>query len=465
MARTATLILLALAAGPVAPARPADWTTFGFDNARSGFNSAETALAVHNVGGLRESWAYDLAGVINAQPLYLGGVGGRDLVFAGSESSRFAAIDAATGVPVWTRKLSSVDTICNDVPEGIHGVSATPVLDRRSGTIWVAGGDSRVWALDVLTGRTRRGWPVKVGKRNEHVWGALALSRGRLHVATASHCDNAFYTARLVALRPGSGKRLRQWLPVGRARGGGIWGWGGVVADARGDIYAATANAQYPRPENYRHAEHVVRLSRQLRVKQSHHPRLPKIDDNDFGGSPILFRARGCPPQLAVVHKNGQLLLYDRDRIGRGPRQRLQAGSQEAFVALGTHAYSRETRMLYLANASRGDFAQGLVALRLGSRCRFVRGWEQPMGPSQSWPTTPVVFNGVVLYGDGSGKRLHAYDAATGSPLWSSGELGDLYGAPTVAGGRVFAPSWDGKLHMFGLDGRASAARNVVSRR
>ena len=435
------LLAAAVAAALPAPASAADWTTFGFDNARTG-HTTETLDAP----ALAHAWEYDLGGVVNAQPLYASGV-----VYAGSEGGTFAALDAATGAPLWTRTVTAVDTICNDVPEGIHGISATPVLDRRSGTVWVAGGDGRVWAFDLTTGRTRRGWPVQVGGRAEHVWGALTLSRGRLYVATASHCDNAFYRGRLVSLDPRTGKMRARWFPVGRAKGGGIWGWGGVVADARdGDVYVATANAQYPRPENYRHAEHLVRLSARLRVRQSHHPRLPKMDDNDFGGSPILFRARGCPPQLAVVHKNGQVFIYHRDRIRRGPQQRIQVGSQEAFSALGAHAWSRARRTLYVANGSTGRYEQGLVALRLGSRCRLRLAWQQPFGSDPTWPTTPVLASGVVLLGDGSGKRLRAFDAGDGTPLWDSGDVtGDLYGAPIVAGGRVFAPSWDEKLHAF----------------
>ena len=428
-----------------APASAADWTTFGFDNQRTGFSPGETALGATSARALQHRWAYDIGGVVNAQPLYADGV-----VFAGSERGRVAALDAQTGLPIWTRQVSRVDTICNDVPQGVHGVSATPVIDRERNVIWVAGGDSRVWAFDLDTGKTRRGWPVKVGRKHEHVWGALTLSRGRLLVGTASHCDNAFYTARLVALHPKSGERLRKWLPVGRARGGGIWGWGGVVADAGGDLYVATANAQYPRPENYRYAEHVVRLSRRLRVKASHHPRIPKIDDNDFGGSPILFRAPDCPPQLAVVHKNGQVLLYDRERIRRGPRQRLQLGSQAAFSALGTHAYWPAERMLYVANGSTGDYRQGLVALRLGERCRLRLAWQEPVGTDPTWPTSPVVANGIVAYGDGSGQRLRVFDALDGTALWDSGTTtGDLYGAPIIADGMLIAPSWDQKIHAF----------------
>ena len=403
------------------------------------------------VRSLEPEWAYDLGGVVNAQPLYAANLRGRDVVFAASESGRVAALDAATGTPIWTRRVTAVDTICSDVPQGIHGVSATPVLDRRRGTLWVAGGDGRVWALDVATGRTRRGWPVRVGRKAEHIWGALALRGDRLYAATASHCNNAFYRGRVVALDPRSGRKRSQWQALGRrAYGGGVWGWGGAAIGGDGDVFVATANAQGDVAGHIRYAEHVVRLSRRLAFEQANDPGPPRNDDNDFTGAPILLRARGCPRQLAVMHKTGQLFLYDRATIRRGPRQRIQAGSVDAFVGLGTYAWSPARRTLYLANGSSGRYGQGLVALRLGRGCRLRLLWQEPLGDRPTWPTPPVVANGIVVMGDGSGKTLHAFDARDGTPLWDSGDVtGDLYGAPIVAGGRVFAPSWDRKLHAF----------------
>ena len=444
MKLAATLLAAAALASLPAAVEAGDWTTFGYNGERHGLNPGEPAF---DARALVHRWSYDLGGVVNAQPLYTGGV-----VYAGSETGRFAAIDAASGVALWTRKVSTVDTICGDVPEGIHGISATPVLDPARGTIWVAGGDGRVWAFDLATGKTRRGWPVQVGKRNEHVWGALALARGRLYVSTSSHCNNAFYRGRIVTLDPDSGKQRSKWQALGkRSYGGGIWGWGGAAVDPEnGDVFVATANAQ-GRRSNLPYAEHVVRLSKRLKFRQANDPGPPRRDDNDFTGAPILFRAPGCPAQLAVMHKTGRLFLYDRRRIRRGPRQRIQAGSLDAFIGLGTYAWSQELRTLFLANGSSGRYGQGLVALRLGEGCRLRLRWQQPLGEDPTWPTAPVIANGVVLFGDGSQRTLHAFDAADGTPLWDSGDAtGDLYGAPIVAGGMVFAPSWDEKVHAFG---------------
>jgi outer membrane protein assembly factor BamB len=271
-------------------------------------------------------------------------------------------------------------------------------------------------------------------------------------VATASHCNNAFYRGRIVALDPDTGKRRAAWRALGRrAYGGGIWGWGGAAIEGGDrDVFVATANAQGLRRGNTPYAEHVVRLSKRLEREQANDPGPPRNDDNDFTGAPILFRAPGCPPQLAVMHKTGQLFVYDRRRIRHGPLQRIQVASLKAFTALGTYAYWPHERMLYVANGSTGRYAQGLVALRVSSRCRLRFAWEHPIGEQATWPTPPVVANGIVAFGDGSGKRLHVLDALDGTVLWDSGTAtGDLYGAPTIADGWVFAPSWDERVHAW----------------
>ena len=57
---------------------------------------------------------------------------------------------------------------------------------------------------------------------------------------------------------------------------------------------------------------------------------MPAHGDADFGGHPVLIDAGGCPPLLAVAHKAGAILLYDRRRLAHGPLQRLQAGDPKS---------------------------------------------------------------------------------------------------------------------------------------
>lgn len=455
----APLIALVLAGLAAAPAHAAEWTTFGYDSARTNANPRESTIGVDSAPRLREAWAAPLDGVVNAQPLVVTGVrlrGGRraQLVIAATERGYVSAHDAATGAQVWRRALGRRSTGCADMPDGVYGVSSTPVVDRRAGVVHAVSADGRVHALSLATGAERRGWPVAVtgAPAREYVWGALALRGERLYAATASHCSSAFYRGRIAAIDTRRARVARTWFSLpGRRRGGGMWGWGGVAIDrARGDLFAATADA-LGSPAHWPRADSVVRLTRDLALTAHNRPpAIPDVQDSEFGGAPMLLDAPGCPPQLALTHKSGALLLYDRDRVAAGPRQTLQIGRADHLGAYGTYAWSAPTRTLFVANNSSGALSHGLNALRLDGACRLVPAWSNPVGPDPAVLSPPVVANGVVYLGTGFGREVWALDAASGAALWTSPRLPDaVYGAPTVANGRLFVAGWDGRLRAY----------------
>ena len=87
-AAAAAAILAAIAGAPALAGT--DWTTFGFDNQRTGYNPHEAAIDTGNVGKLRRLWATDIGGPILTQPTVATGVktrdSVRDLVYAGTLS-------------------------------------------------------------------------------------------------------------------------------------------------------------------------------------------------------------------------------------------------------------------------------------------------------------------------------------------------------------------------------------------
>jgi len=448
---------------PAPSPAPGDWTTFGFDSSRTADNQAETLLGPANAGSLRLSWSHDLGALAETQPLVVTGVmvAGlrRDLVIAGTEGGLLVAVDAGTGQVVWQRDLGHQLTGCPDLPGSTYGVTSTPVVDRRAGIVYSAGGDDRLYALDLATGAPRPGWPVGIGavRAREHIWSALALSGPLLYAVTASYCEQGYYRGKVVAVDTRRARRVSTFYPLGahsHARGGGVWGWGGAVVDPRtGNLYVGTANAQIPR-QGYGLAEHLLQLSPHLRLQASNRPPLPPGDDADFGAAPVLLQPPGCPPQLAVVNKTGLLLLYDRDSIAAGPRQSLQIASPQALSLFGTVAYSPPAQMLFVATASDAPatFHHGLQAFAV-TGCRLALRWQTAAGAPQEPPSPPVVANGVVYLATGETPGLTAFDASTGRKLWSSGTLITLpvFGAPTVSGGRLYATSWDHHLYAFAL--------------
>jgi outer membrane protein assembly factor BamB len=449
-----------------------DWTTWGFDLARSGYNPDETALNPTTVKRLRRRWTFDARAIIDTQPTVATRVRitvrrkrtTANLVLVGSEHGGFFAVNAATGVPVWRRlggsgryrSLGDRLTGCDDIPDRTFGVTSTPVLDRASNTVYVAGGDGKLYALDMSTGATKRGWPVTITSDpvHEHVWGALTLASGDVYVPVASVCDIRPYHGRLVKVRVKTRRVLSAWSPIpGFRSGGGIWTWGGVAVErGAGRIFTATGNVFDSPIEHDWLAEHVVVLNLNLRVLASDFPAQVGGDD-DLSSTPMLYRAPGCPGQLAVMQKHGALFVYDQNSIAAGPVQTLQVDGNHAFI--GGLAYDPLTRIVYVAHgydASIGRSRHGLVALRVGRGCKLSLAWQQSSGHI-GVASAATIAGGVVYYGDGTGNRLLAYDAATGQPLWNSGTTvkGPLFNAPTIVNGAVYTGSWDHRLYAFAM--------------
>ena len=79
--------------------------------------------------------------------------------------------------------------------------------------------------------------------------------------------------------------------------------------------------------------------------------------------------------------------------------------------------------------------------------------WQTTAGTNGGIPSTPTIANGVVYYSDGFHGQIHAFDASTGAPLWTSGPevTGGILATPIVVNGRLFAGSYDSHLHAWGL--------------
>jgi outer membrane protein assembly factor BamB len=459
-------LLIALAALELTVAGRAgaavDWPMYGFNLQRTGENPFESILTPSTVGGLHKLWSFDLGAVTIMQPVAAVGVvvdgSLKDLIYMGSEHGDLYAIDVASGTMVWQRNLGSQVTDCHDIPDAVFGVSGSPFLDRKNNRMFVVGGDGNMYALDLSTGATLPGWPVAVTSdpAHEHTYGAVNISNGIAYAEIASYCDFQPYHGKIVAINIATHKQVGAFFPAGRRiDGGGIWGPGGVSIDpATGHVFTATGNA-LTNPESFRYSENVVELSSRLRVLGANYPGLTG-GDVDFGATPILYQPPGCPPQVAAKNKTGVLVIYDRGNVSAGPTQRLQVANISDYQFNGIPAWSDATQFLYIGNSSDSNSAttkHGMVAFSVDANCQLQLAWQTTVGPNFASVSPPTVAGGVVYYGDGSGNQLLAFDATSGTQLWSSGSTisGGIYGAPIVVNGRVFVGAWDNKLYAFGL--------------
>ena len=211
------------------------YLTQHFDNARTGWNPAETKLTVSNVSqNFGVLFQLPVDAQVYAQPLVVPDVPvtGRsplNLVFVATEANSVFAFDADRAGPwVWHRVLMDSgetpvpwgDVANNDINAAniipVIGITATPAIDPVTQILYVVtkvkagnGYHQRIHALDIATGRDRAGSPVEVtasfqgtgqGARDSqgHILfdplrqlnrPGLLLAGGKLYVAFGSHGD------------------------------------------------------------------------------------------------------------------------------------------------------------------------------------------------------------------------------------------------------------------------------------
>ena len=454
----AVLSLAAVAPASAAVTGGPGWTTWGNSPARQSRATA-SKLTVKNAKRLKLAWSRPLGGVGAAQPLYLSRIatGGkrRDLYVAASESGRITAFDAKTGRIVWKRELGAVNTGCAQMPQGIFGVTGTPVYDPVGGYIYVATTD-KLWALDARTGAVRGGWPaaLPLDQYHEHVWGAIALGNGHVYFGIASYCDRRPYSGRVLAVSTRTGAVDHSWTvvatPGGEPGGGGIWGWAGVAMTADGHVWAASANANVSAgaDEGQDHAESVIELSSALGlVAASHAPGMPTKGDFGFGSTPINFSPAGCSPLVASEGKDGALYVWQRSKLAAGPIQRLVL----AFPATlyGSPAWDPATQRLFLTSTQGYDGQpSGLDALVVTKSCKLRRLWTRSLGGQLN--AIPTVANTTVLAATGTGK-LRVYATRSGRLLAERDLHGAAFVAPIAIGGDVAVVTWSRKLVVYRL--------------
>ena len=119
-----------------------DWPSFGHDQAHSGV-SPDTSPNTSNVSGLTQKWKTLVtpgsSGIVASPVVAFNSTVGADLVYAATQGKPAAvmAINATTGVPVWTFKAPGA---VRDTPVVAHGV------------VYFGTHDFKLYALDATTG-------------------------------------------------------------------------------------------------------------------------------------------------------------------------------------------------------------------------------------------------------------------------------------------------------------------------
>lgn len=473
------LALVAGAAGLLfaVPSGAADWPRYGGGDLLTNHvpTAAAAGLSSETVRDIVKRWTVNVGGRFVASPLYAEdvpfGSSREDAVFVATNAGTVAALRAFDGTVLWKRTLSATVTTCGST----YGISSTPVVDRASGRLYTIGADGLLHALDLSTGETVPGWPLRIVQFTgaEYVWGGLALRGDRLYVPVASYCDKSdadgyLADGRLVAVDVRD-PRIVATLDVveGPNNMGGIWGYAGASVDPQtGHLWTATGNSWVHDPEcdciveTAGYAESVVELDTDLNVVAWSRPEgLPYVEDNDFGAAPLLFQPPGCPPLAAANAKNGRVYAWWRADLGAGPFWSSRVGPEDlASAFISQPSYSPDLNMLFISNARDYDeegqtrTLDAAVGFKVGPGCALPARptWTAPsVGRGAKSP--PLIVDDLVFVPGGFDRSAFALDARTGEVLWKIDLPGAVLAPIAYAGDEVLIADSAGNLHAFGL--------------
>ncbi|HET7071764.1 MAG TPA: PQQ-binding-like beta-propeller repeat protein [Nocardioides sp.] len=226
---------------PRATARFTPWTTYHRTTSRSGHTRA-------GIGGpLRHAWTKSLGDAVYGEPLVVGST-----LIVATEGDRVFGLNARAGHVRWQKSLGTPQPQsglpCGDIDP--LGVTGTPAYDATTGSVFAVaetvGGHHTLWALNAKTGHKRWHRSLDVlpdrNRKAEQERSAVLVEHGRVVVSfggLAGDCDNYVGYVTSTSVK-GSGRTFHYAVPT--AREAGMWATPGPVLGRNGHVYVASGN-------------------------------------------------------------------------------------------------------------------------------------------------------------------------------------------------------------------------------
>jgi hypothetical protein len=488
-----------------------DWLTYGHDPQRSGWAFEETTLTPQNVGSLQLKWkakldnpSYSLSAL--TAPVVASGIstikGIRSVVYVAGITGTVFALDAETGEQLWTHAFKYVVLPGKGGYQGTflcpNGITATPVIDKSTDSLYVIAGNGALYGLDLGSGAVRYG-PVQLVAPYSKSW-SLNLVDGVLYTVLTQGCGaglSGFYS---VDIRDRHHPLIRQML-LSNTDTAGIWGRGGAILGSNNRVYGGTADGIFdPAAGDYSDTEIAVSKA-DLSLLDYFLPanwQYLRRKDFDLGSaSPVYFGWRNRN-LLGAGAKEGIVYLLDADELGGADHQTAiytspRLGNDKAVCCEGLGIWgglstARDTdgQTWLLVPMGGPPSAAGPHYPRTngenphGSIMAF-KVVPDPKGDpvlKPEWisgdfnmPDPPVIANGVVfalstgenpVQRGGEAKRLlntrpavlNALDLASGKELFNSGtaiETWVHFSGLAIADGKVFSVDHNSNVYCFGL--------------
>jgi outer membrane protein assembly factor BamB len=413
--------------GALAVSSAADWKMYQHDATHSGY-STTSLLNTSNVGSLAQAWSFTTGGWVTGTPVVADGV-----VYIGSWDGKMYALRELDGSLIWSFNAGTL-TVDACIPN-TYGIDSTAAL--AGGKLYFGTGQAQLIAVNAADGqliwRSQLADPLQAF----HIFGSPTVFDGKIYIGLASHCVNPCITGRLVCVDANDGRVLWNYAtaPDG-SLGGAIWS--SVAVDAgRRMVYVGTGNFCSGTDT---HSSSVIALNADTGSLVWEFKKLRNdLNNLDFGASPVFFEIDSTPV-LAIPSKDGHCYALNR------------ATGELIWDTMVTDGNSIGGSICSPAAAYGKIFFGATVQLSTGKVVALNQRdgrivWESP----QSRPLlgAAAVAGGVMFIG-GYDSRLHAYDASTGSEIWSA-QRSSMLGGVSISSSSVFVGSIDRNVYAFAL--------------
>jgi len=448
---TVTVVAVLVAAMlPAWATLPASWTSYLDGPAHSSYNSLATSITPANAATLTHDWTWSPAAATQpgqpngllASPTVLDGV-----VYIGANNGNFYALNSGNGKVLWSQPIGYVTgETCG--PQGV--VSTATVEDAPDGgplTVYVAGGDGYLYALDAATGDID--WQSVIAlpsttENNYFDWSSPLVVNGNIYIGQSSQCDDPLINGGEKEYNQATGalENFFQTYP-GHQVQPSIWS--SAAYDSAG-VFVTTGNG----PGGYEVS--VVRLDPDTLAPEDSWaiPKPEQAPDSDFGGSPTLFTATldgVVTPMVGACNKNGVYYAWMQDDLAAGPVWQDTVGTvyNHGVTECDAAAIWNGTDLFIAGN---GEMINGVSYLGDIQEVDPATGdyiWQVGLsGPPIGSPTMDGAgVIAVTQYGIGSASKtypLTLIDSATGTVL-NTINIGPEFGQPVFAGPRIFVPT------------------------
>ncbi len=472
-----------------------DVTKCQYDLACTGANTAETILTPANVdtANFGKLFTKSVDGNVYAQPLYLqnfpiaGGVHNVLIVCTENNSVYAFNADSAAADTFWHRKLPTPQTISCVNLQPTVGITATPVIDRAFGAVFVQAATEessayyqKLYALN-LTNGTDMIPPVTIvdsvagtgaGAVNGKVGynalyhfcrPGLLLANKRIYIGSGSHCDANTYHGWLFAFAESTLALTSTFNTTPNGSEGAIWQMGGGLTSDGANVFCVVGNGTAGSAGEY--GLSVVKLDSLLNPLgyfTAYNYSTLNTNDYDLASSCLLIPGTTL---CAACGKGGSLYLMNQNSLG-GLNTSADSIVQRIDNATPTEPGGGDAVGVFWNNILYMWAGSDVLKAWTFNGTTFNTTPQSSGSPKQtnSAGAITVSANGDssgIVWGTNVNNHLYAYNAANVSTLlWSSGQAAgkrDTLGSPVlkfarpmVVNGKVYVPTTNSVV-VYGL--------------